>query len=233
MMLQTAESSKFWYLKKINLLKELSEKEMGFINKCSKMTSPQKGEIVFSQGESSSDVYFLKEGRVKLSRVSPEGREITLAILEPGEIFGELSVYDEGERNVQAQVMENSILCSMKKPDFLEVLGRNPQLNFKLTKFIVFRRLQIESRIDEMIFNDVPTRLANLLLSLKEQYGEENSRGIKLRIALTHQEIGNLIGATRETVSAIMGQWKKEGIVDSEGRKIILVDVKRLANEHI
>lgn len=221
---QTEELNKLWYLKKINLLKELSAEELGFIARCSKMSKLKNGDIVFFQGDPSFDVYFLKEGRVKLSRMSLEGREITLAILDKGEIFGEMSAYSEEHRNVQAQAMEESIVCMMKKSDFLDVLHRSPQLNFKLTKFIVFRRLQIESKIDQLIFNDVPTRLAGLLLSLIEQYGEKDSRGIRIRIKLSHQELGNLIGATRETISALLAQWKKCGFVDSEDRRMIITD---------
>lgn len=225
---KTEEFNKLWYLKKINLLKELSAEELGFIARCSKMSKLKKGDIIFFQGEPSFDVYFLKEGRVKLSRMNFEGREITLAILDKGEILGELSAYSEEHRNVQAQAMEESIVCMMKKSDFLDVLHRSPQLNFKLTKFIVFRRLQIESKIDQLIFNDVPTRLAGLLLSLIEQYGEKEPRGIRFRIKLSHQEIGNLIGATRETVSALMAHWKKCGFVDSEGRRVIVTDPESL-----
>jgi CRP/FNR family transcriptional regulator len=226
--MNNADSLKLWYLNRINLLKDLPMEDLNFIAHCSIMGKHKKVEIVYFQGDPANQVYFLKEGRVKLSRVSPDGREITLAILDKGEIFGELSVSGIATSNVQAQVMQDTILCAIRKEDFIKVMERNHELAFSITKFIGFRRHQIECKLEDMIFKDVPTRLADALLSLKEQYGQKETRGTKLGISLSHQELANLIGATSETVSAFLAQWKRDGIIDSERRSTILVNEKAL-----
>lgn len=222
------DSIKFWYLNRINLLKELPEDELQFIARCSRMGKYKKGEVIYFQGDPATHVYFLKEGRIKISIFSSEGREVTLAILERGEIFGEVSLSGIEKSDTQAQALQDTIICAIKRDDFFSVLKRNIDLSLKVTQFIGFRKHQIERKLEDLVFKDVPTRLALLLLSLSDQYGEKTHNEIKLNIILSHQELANLIGSTRETISAFLSQWKKEGIVDSKGRNIILLQENTL-----
>ena len=222
------DSIKFWYLNRINLLKELPEDELQYIARCSRMGKYKKSEVIYLQGDPANHVYFLKEGRVKISIFSSEGREVTLAILERGEIFGEVSLSDISKSDTQTQALQDTTICAIQRDDFLSVLKRNIDLSLKVTKFIGFRKHQIERKLQDLVFKDVPTRLALLLLSLSDQYGEKTLEGIKLNIILSHQELASLIGSTRETVSAFLSQWKKEGMVDSNGRNIILLKERTL-----
>ena len=216
-------NSKIWYLQRINLFKEIPADDMEELARVTRMESAKKKETIFLPGESSQQVYLLKTGRVKISRVSEEGREITLAILEPGEIFGEIEILEGSARDTIAEAMEESQLCVIQKEQFLSLIRKRPELSFRLTKLIGLRLRRIESRVEDLVFRDVPSRLAHLLIQLSENYGKTTPEGIFLNIKITHQEMANLIGSIRETVSATLGEFKKEGLITFEGRKIIIL----------
>ncbi|MFQ5580627.1 MAG: Crp/Fnr family transcriptional regulator [Nitrospiria bacterium] len=201
----------------------MTSKEMGELDRITRMESVKKKTPIFFPGDPSQQVYLLKEGRVKISRVSEDGREVTIALLEPGEIFGELNVLDDSPRDTMAEALDDSQICVVNKELFLSMVQKKPEFSFRLTKLIGLRLKRIESRVEDLVFRDVATRLAHLLLELSKDYGKETSEGIKLRIKITHQEIANLIGSIRETVSAVLGDFKREGLIGFEGRIIILL----------
>jgi CRP-like cAMP-binding protein len=119
--------------------------------------------------------------------------------------------------------MEESQLCVIQKEQFLSLIRKRPELSFRLTKLIGLRLRRIESRVEDLVFRDVPSRLAHLLIQLSEEYGKTTPEGIFLDIKITHQEMANLIGSIRETVSAALGEFKKEGLITFEGRRIIIL----------
>lgn len=215
--------TKIWYLQKIKLFKESTPEEMEELARMTRMESVKKRTAIFLPGDPSQQVYLLKEGRVKISRISEEGREITLALLEPGEIFGELDTLDDSPRDTLAEALDDSQLCVIHKALFLAMIGRRPELSLRLTKLIGFRLRRIESRVEDLVFRDVPARLAHLLLELSKNYGKATPQGLLLQIKITHQEMANLIGSIRETVSAVLGEFKKEGLITFEGRRLILL----------
>ncbi len=218
------EKSKLWYLQKINLFKEMTTEEMGEIASKTRMESVSKRTPIFFPGDPSQQIYLLKEGRVKISRISEEGREVTIALLEPGEIFGELEVLGDTSRDTLAEALDDSKICVIGKRLFLDMVSRKPQFSFRLTKLIGFRMQKIESRVEDLVFKDVPARLAHLLIDLSKEYGQAGPQGILLQIKITHQEIANLIGSIRETVSAILGEFKRDRWIGFEGRQIILLE---------
>ncbi|MFQ5779482.1 MAG: Crp/Fnr family transcriptional regulator [Nitrospiria bacterium] len=215
--------SKIWYLKKIRLFEEMTSEEMGELDRVTRMESVKKKTPIFFPGDPSQQVYLLKEGRVKISRVSEDGREVTIALLEPGEIFGVLEILDDSPRDTLAEALDDSQICIVNKGLFLSMVRKKPEFSFRLTKLIGSRLKQIESRVEDLVFRDVPARLAHLLLELSKDYGTTAPEGIHLEIKITHQEIANLIGSIRETVSAALGDFKREEWVAFEGRQIILL----------
>lgn len=215
--------SKLWYLQKIQLFNEMSHEEMEELARTARMESVKKKNAIFLPGDPSLQVYLLKEGRVKISRVSEEGREVTLALLEPGEIFGELEALDDSPRDTLAEALDDTQLCVIQKERFVALIRRKPELSFRLTKLIGFQMRRIQSRVEDLVFRDVPARLAHLLIQLSKDYGKGMPEGVSLQIKLTHQEMANLIGSIRETVSTVLGEWKKEGLIAVEGRRIILL----------
>ncbi len=147
-------------------------------------------------------MYLLKRGRVKIANTAPNGKEVTFDILEPGEVFGELEALEGAPRTTVAEALDDVMICVIRRDDFDRYLGMHPNVTFKLTKLIGLRLKKIQSRVEDLVFRDVPARLAHLLSELSKSEGVADKQGIRLKVKLTHQEMANLIGCSRETVSA-------------------------------
>ena len=222
------DHDKFWYLKRFNFLDAVSENEMAMLNNMVVDNEVKKKQPVYLAGDPSENLYFLKQGRVKISRIDESGKEFTLTLLEPGELFGEMGLFDDAPRQTTATALEDSLICAMRRSDFEKYVAGRPQLSFKLSKLMGLRLRQIESRIEELLFHDVPTRLSRLLLRLVDQHPRETKYGMRIDIKLSQQELANLIGATREMTSTVLNSFKKEGIINIMSKYIYITDRRRL-----
>ena len=220
---------KIWYLKQFNFLNTMSEEEMASLSSVLIDNKVRKKQPIYLAGDPGENLYFLKEGRVKISRIDQSGKEFTLTLLEPGEIFGELGLFDDSPRETTAIALEDSIICMMKRSDFEKYVTNRPELSLKLNKLMGLRLRQIENRIEELLFQDVPSRLARLLLRLLDQHKRETKHGTRINIKLSQQEIANLIGATREMTSTVLNSFKKDGLIKVESKYIYIIDRKKLS----
>lgn len=225
----TEESKKLWYLKKIKLFAGLSFQEMRHMRRITRMETFEKGELVYLPGDPSDAVYLLKKGRVKIFKVNDDGREVLLTILEPGEIFGEVEALSGDRRETLVQVLEKAMVCEIQRADFDQYLQRYPHVGGRIIKLMGVRLRAIETRVGELVFKSAPARLATVLLNLSETMGELNEQGVRLQARLTHQNLANLIGTSRETVSIMLNQFSKRGLVIQDHRHIIILDKDQLA----
>lgn len=216
--------SKLWYLKQFNLFEEFNPAEMEALVPITHMEKVPARQVVYLPDDPSDRVFFLKEGRVKISKLSEDGKEVTLAILEPGEIFGELALVDEGPRGTVAEVLEDTFICYIERLDFQKLLDRKPELALKISKLIGARRKALEVKIEDLVFRDVNARLAKLLLELAESYGTTVVAGVRIDVKLTHKELANLIGSTRETTTAALNDFRRRGLITNDKRRLIVVN---------
>jgi CRP/FNR family transcriptional regulator len=219
---------KYWFLKQIDLFDELSREEMERVDEISQMRELRRGEIVFMPEDESNSVFLLKKGRVKISKMSEDGKEVTIDIIEPGEMFGELSLVDKGPRETIAETLDDVLLCVISKNDFEKMLQKKPDLAIKVTKLMGLRRRSIESRLEDLAFRDVPGRLARLLIRLAEGHGKVHEGRVTINVKLSQQELANLIGSTRETTNHFLNFFRKEGLIDIKKRKITVLNVDEL-----
>ena len=224
----TSASSKLWYLKHIRLFEGISPSEMQEMEKITRMEEVKKRQPLYLPGDPSSNVYLLKKGRVKIANSAPSGKEVTFDILEPGEVFGELEVLEDAPRSTSAETLDDTLICVIPRKDFDQYLAMHPNVTVKLTKLIGLRLRKIQSRVEDLVFRDVPARLAHLLSELSKTDGVADKQGIRLKAKLTHQEMANLIGCSRETVSTIMGQFRDQGLIQMDGRAITIINEKGL-----
>ena len=222
-MRQALTTTKIWYLSKVNLFGQLSSAEMEALANLSRMERIAKRQTVYLPGDPAETVFVIKEGRVKISRLSPDGKEITLAILKEGELFGELSLVETGQREEIAEALAETVLCVIKKEDFEGLLKQKAGLALSVTKLIGFRRRELESKLEELAFRDVPARLANLLIKLARDFGGQDQKGTRISLKLTHRDIGNLVGASRETITLALNDFKRMGLIDFDRRNIIVL----------
>jgi CRP-like cAMP-binding protein len=224
-----ATPNKLWFLKHIRLFDGISPSEMHEMEKITRMEEVKKRQPLYLPGDPSRNVYLLKQGRVKIANTSPSGKEVTFDILEPGEVFGELDVLEDAPRSTSAETLDDALICVIPRKDFDQYLAMHPNVTIKLTKLIGLRLKKIQSRVEDLVFRDVPARLAHLLSELSKTEGVADKQGIRLKVKLTHQEMANLIGCSRETVSTTMGQFRDDGLIQMDGRTITIVNEKGLS----
>jgi len=225
----SSSTNKLWYLKHIRLFDGISSSDMQEMEKITHMEEVKKRQPLYLPGDPSSSVYLLKKGRVKIANTAPSGKEVTFEILEPGEVFGELEVLEDAPRSTSAEALDDTLICVIPRKDFDQYLAMHPNVTVKLTKLIGLRLRKIQSRVEDLVFRDVPARLAHLLVELGKTDGVTDKQGIRLKAKLTHQEMANLIGCSRETVSATMGHFRDQGLIHVDGRTITIVNEKRLS----
>jgi CRP/FNR family transcriptional regulator, cyclic AMP receptor protein len=213
-----------WYLKKIPLFSDLSADEQLALSQTVTQEEIRRRRVIYLPGDPGTSVFFANGGRIKISRVTRDGKELTLAYRGPGELFGELCLVDGGPRQEMAEAMENALITEVPREEFEKLLESHPLMGARLVKILCERRKELETKIEDLVYRDVNAKLAELLLQLGEDYGVDDARGTLLAIKVTHQEMANLIGSTRETVSLTLSQFKRKKLITTEGRKIILAD---------
>lgn len=218
------------YLKQYDLFKDLNEQELDQLGRGSQPTIIPKREYIFTPEQPSSQVYILRSGRVRISRLSETGKHFTLVILEPGDIFGENALFGDEPRRNFAEALDEVQICAIDKREFEKVALTNPTVTLKIAQIVEHRLSEAQEQIEHLVFYDVQTRLARLLLKLADIHGERVDNGVRIGIKLTHEDIASLIGSTRETTSKILNEFKTKDYIDVKKRQIILIDQKALAD---
>ena len=213
-----------WYLKKVPLLTDLASDALSRLAEKVEMKEIRRRQVLYLPGDPGAAVFFVNGGRVKVSKVTRDGKELTLAYRAPGDIFGETCLIDGGPREEMAEAMENALVTEIERGEFERLLQGHAMLGYRLSKILAARRRDIENKIENLVFKDVNSKLAELLMRLANEYGVDDSRGTLIALKITHQEMANLIGSTRETVSLTLSQFKRRGLIRTEGRKVIVTD---------
>jgi CRP/FNR family cyclic AMP-dependent transcriptional regulator len=185
-------------------------------------------QVIYLPGDRAQGVHFLTSGRIKISKVTRDGKELTLAYRNEGDFFGEPCLLDGGPREEMAEAMDASTTVEIQREALDELLRNDGGAAYKFARALIARRKDLESRVEQLIFKDVGAKLAELLLSLGQEHGVTDQRGVVVGLKITHQEMANLIGSTRETVSLTLSQFKRKGLIQTEGRRVILADQEGL-----
>lgn len=218
------EKRAMWYLRKIPLLEGVSPAKLQELASAVEIREIPRRQVIYLPGDPGDRVFFINGGRVKCSKVTRDGKELTLAYRGAGQMFGELCVIDGAPRDEMAEAMKNAIITELPREIFQELLVADPQLCFGFAMIVGERRRQIETKLEHLVFRDVQAKLAALLLELGDEYGVEHEDGTQIGLKITHQEMANLIGSTRETISLTLAQFKKKGLLDLNGRTVVLKD---------
>ncbi len=220
-----------WHLKRCDLFQQLAEAELSRLESRSLVRTFPRKSLIYMPSDQADGVLLLTAGRVRIGTVTDEGKQAILAFIGPGELFGELAVFDEGNREDYAEATENSTVLFLPADEMRRLAEEQPRVSFGITKLIGLRRRRVERRLKSLLFRSNRERLVHLLLELAEQYGRRVDGGIDLGIQLSHQDLAAVIGSTRETVTIVLGELQSEGAVRVGRRKIVLTDADRLADE--
>jgi len=188
----------------------------------------EKGEIIYQPGDVDTSLYYIKEGKVKLAYLDESGRKLTLAVLGEGEIFGEMVLVGQHQRELLAQVLQDARIYEIEKERFLELMEREPWLALKVLELFGQRTREIEQKLEDLVFKDIPTRLSRQLLKLIEEHGERTPEGIQINFKITHKELADMIGSARENTTSALNLLEREGILDKRRYRIIIKDEEKL-----
>jgi CRP/FNR family transcriptional regulator, cyclic AMP receptor protein len=188
----------------------------------------ERGQVLFREGEPGDRLYVVVEGKIKLGRTSADGRENLLAVLGPGEMFGELSLFDPGPRTATATGVTDSALMGLGHGDLLPWLSGRPEVAEKLLEAMARRLRRTNETMADLVFSDVPGRVAKALLDLSTRFGVQADDGLHVTHDLTQEELAQLVGASRETVNKALADFATRGWLRLEARAVVLLDVERL-----
>ncbi|MGN6300463.1 MAG: Crp/Fnr family transcriptional regulator [Angustibacter sp.] len=187
-----------------------------------------RSEVLFTEGDQGDRLYVIVEGKIKLGRTSADGRENLLAILGPGEMFGELSLFDPGPRTATATSVGDSRLIGLGHDALKPWLIQHPEVALTLLNALARRLRRTNETLADLVFSDVPGRVAKALLDLSTRFGRPTDDGILVAHELTQEELAQLVGASRETVNQALADFATRGWLRLEARAVVLMDVERL-----
>jgi CRP-like cAMP-binding protein len=188
-----------------------------------------KGTILFAEGDGGDQLYVIAEGKLKLGTSSGDGRENLLSILGPGEMFGELSLFDPGPRTSTATAVTDAKLLSLGQEKLLPWLVENPKVSLQLLAGLAQRLRRTNEAVGDLVFSDVPGRVAKALIDLGERFGKKTDEGLFVHHDLTQEELAQLVGASRETVNKALADFAGRNWLKLDGRAVLITDFERLS----
>jgi CRP-like cAMP-binding protein len=191
-------------------------------------TRLERGDVLFREGDQGDRLYVIGEGKIKLGRTSKDGRENLLAIQGPGELFGELSLFDPGPRTATASAIAETQLLGLGHEDLNDYLAGRPAVATAMLAALARRLRRTNDILADLVFTDVPGRVAKALLDLSTLFGRRSEDGVLVAHDLTQEELAQLVGASRETVNKALADFATRGWLKLEARAVTLIDVERL-----
>lgn len=222
------DTERFCCLQSTELFQDLSPEELAALEFRMPQTNIAAGRLIYSPDDRGEVLFILKKGRVRLYRLSPDGKSLTTAIIEPDSVFGEMAILGQGMHESFAEAIEDCTVCTLSRRDVQEVLLADPRVSRRLIELISRRLIEAERKLEDFAFKSVPERLVTLLLQLAHINPNEQSAPITLPARYTHQQLAEMIGTYRETVTKTLNDFRSLGLVRSEKGKIQLVDPARL-----
>ena len=215
-------------LRQAPLFNGLDDDASGALESSMSAVSLRRGEILFAEGDEGDQLYVVIEGKIKLGRRSVDGRENLIAILGPGQMFGELSFFDPGPRSATATAVTDVELRSLGHSALNPVLQSHPDVAYALLNQLAGRLRRTNEVVGDLVFSDVPGRVSKALLDLASRFGRQADDGIHVNHDLTQEELAQLVGASRETVNKALADFASRGWLRLEPRSVIILDLERL-----
>lgn len=209
---------------------QITDQELNYLTKIASEIKYPKGQIIFSTGQRTNEIYFIKSGLVKIYRTTSDGRQVSVALRYPGDFIGLAEVLSNvNEREYGAEAMDSVSILIIWKDSFKTMLTEMPEFSEKLIRLMSDRLREAQNTIYDFIMNPIQGRLAILLLNMAERAGNKGTDGIiHVRLRVTQEEIACIIGSARQTISSLLNMLKEDGSLQYEGREIVGVNPNKL-----
>ena len=218
------------YLKQVSLFANLADEDIHELMTAAKRRAFRSGEVIFHRDDPGQVLYMIKEGKVKICIISPDGQEISLAMFGKGECFGEFALLDGLPRSADAVALEKVECYTLQRSDFHNAIMKNPKIAIQVLEALTKRLRNTDNMVEDLIFLDVYGRVAKKLLELADAHGVKTDDGVRIDVRLTQQELASMVGASRESVNKVMGYFSEKDFISTDKHRITLhriADLKR------
>lgn len=211
------------FLRQVTLFDCLGDPEIEALAALTFSRTFDKGQLIILAEETGDTLFIIRGGQVKVSLIHEDGKEFILSLLGQGEVFGELSLLDDRPRSANVTAMVETELLMLRRSDFLDLVGRVPQIAVSLLEELASRLRRTDDQVEGLALLDVHHRVAKTLLRMAKDGGQTSPEGILIRRRPTHQQLANMSGTTRETVTRALKQLQDEGYIRISGRQILIL----------
>lgn len=215
-------------LRQATIFSGLDEAAADSVESSMKTTKLNRGETLFKEGDEGTELFVVLDGKVKLGHSASDGRETLLAVLGPGQMFGELSLFDPGPRSATATAVVDTEVASLSHDALLPIIAEHPEVSRALLFQLATRLRRTNEVVGDLVFSDVPGRVAKALVDLANRFGKKSDKGIDVNHDLTQEELAQLVGASRETVNKALADFVHRGWIHLEPRSVQIYDLERL-----
>ena len=210
------------YLSDTELFRDLSARDLTELEFVTTLTTVPRGRVFYRPEDPGERLFLLRQGRVQLYRISPEGKKLVIATLGPGALFGEMALLGQQMHNAFAEAMEDCAIMVMSRADLERLMLNDPTIGRRILTLTQRRLTDAEARLEDMAFKGIPARLASLLLRLSADQESDTITG------LTHQDLAETIGTYRETATQVLNDLKADGLIEIGRKRITILDADRL-----
>ena len=215
------------FLTRVRIFANLNGKQLQSLPDKLQPRRYQRGEVIFHEDDPADRMHIIVDGRVKISIASEDGRERDIALFQSGDCFGEMALLDGSNRSATATAVYATETMVFFRQGFLDFLGENPELAADVNTMLVQRFRNVNQMLGDMVFLDVPTRVAKQLLALAETYAEDAKPGDQIVVPLSQGELARLVGASRETVSRALNSYRRLGTLGTSHRRNTITNLAR------
>lgn len=219
---EAVETNKVWYLKQNRLFEDVPEGDVAENQGLFTMKTFARKAMIFDESDPSQTVYMVKRGAVRLARLTEDGKEVTVAVLGHGDLFGEESIFSERPRTTFAVAQDETLLCMARASDMFALLESQPKVALNVARVMSERLVELQSTVEDLAYARLSDRLLNLFNRLAIEHGRPVDGGIEITVRLTHADLASLVGSTRETVSLELARLIRAGRLRQRGRAVIV-----------
>jgi CRP-like cAMP-binding protein len=226
---QRSLQEKLGLLREMDLFAGLSDEDMYAIGHATTMTKCSAGERIMSPDDPPDRIHILKKGKVRVYRVTPDGKQLTLDIYDKGTILGDMSLLgQEPIPEAFAETLDDAVICTISPDELRALVERYPTIGVNIISYLSGRLRDAESELESMAYQRVGQRLARKLVDLSNRFGVKTSRGTLIEARLTQQELAEMIGTTRETLAHTLADFRRRGLLDTEKHQVLIRDAEQL-----
>lgn len=223
------KQSNLWYLENVDMFKLLCPTKMGNMDRSHQQSEFRKGEYIYFPDEPSNSVFLLEQGRVKIGANADNGKEVLKAVLNPGEMFGEMAVFGEENRKDYAVAMDDHVrVCRMSVEQMQHLMRDYEDFSLRVTRMMGLRLRKMERRLESLVFKDARTRIVDFVREIAEEKGSPVGDETLVKNFLTHKEIASLTGTSRQTVTSVLNELRDKNLIYFDRKRLLVRDLKKL-----